>query len=182
MYGEIEYTDDIREASYILMLLNASNKDALDYYDLHGVSIPVVCVNPDVTCMHGDAIRYTAGYFAKQYSDRHGCEVYYYGKPYDNIYNMAFRKARAPKDRILAIGDTIETDILGANNNGVDSMLVLSGILNGKERKRKIQHSTAKVYHRFFACIDMVLCPEEGENRCSCYLCTKLVLKPKNRY
>ena len=128
-------------------------------------SIPVVCVNPDVTCMHGDAIRYTAGYFAKQYSDRHGCEVYYYGKPYDNIYKMAFRKARASKDRILAIGDTIETDILGANNNGVDFYACSFWYTKWERAKRKIQHSTARVYHRFFACIEIVLCPKGAEMR-----------------
>ena len=32
------------------------------------------------------------------------------------------------KKKIIAIGDSLRTDILGANNFGIDSALVLSGI------------------------------------------------------
>ena len=44
------------------------------------------------------------------------------------MYQHVFKKAgKIPKNRILMIGDTFETDILGAQNSGIDSALVLTG-------------------------------------------------------
>lgn len=68
-----------------------------------------------------------------------GCQVIEVCKPYSNIYNYTFELARKenkfPNDsKILMIGDTIETDILGATNATndlgvkVDGMLTLCGV------------------------------------------------------
>jgi ribonucleotide monophosphatase NagD (HAD superfamily) len=44
------------------------------------------------------------------------------------MYQHIFKVSGAiSKNRILMVGDTFETDILGAQNSGIDSALVLTG-------------------------------------------------------
>ena len=73
-----------------------------------------------------------------------GGEVLYAGKPYRPIYDMALAKAQAAAgrkvaaSRVLAIGDSVRTDLKGARTIGVDFLFVTSGIhaeeLGGRER------------------------------------------------
>ena len=53
-----------------------------------------------------------------------GGKVFYFGKPYPEIYNFFIKK----NETILVIGDNIRTDIRGANNMKFDSLLVTDGI------------------------------------------------------
>ncbi len=86
-----------------------------------------ICSNPDVIIPVQENIRYCSGYFAN-IIEKHGGSVIYAGKPKASIYNRVFElHPNINKDRILMIGDTFETDILGANNSGIHSALVLSG-------------------------------------------------------
>ena len=58
-----------------------------------------------------------------------GGNVQYFGKPYGEVYQIALEIL--PKNsKVLAIGDGMETDILGANNTGIDSILCKTGIHN----------------------------------------------------
>jgi 4-nitrophenyl phosphatase len=50
------------------------------------------------------------------------------GKPYLPLYQMAMEKLPLPPEKISALGDRLETDILGAQNIGIRSILVLSGV------------------------------------------------------
>jgi NagD protein len=50
------------------------------------------------------------------------------GKPECYAYDIASELANVDKRRILMIGDRLETDILGGNRCGIDTLLVLSGI------------------------------------------------------
>ena len=73
-----------------------------------------------------------------------GGEVLYAGKPYRPIYDMALAKAQAAcgrkvaASRVLALGDSVRTDLKGARAIGVDFLFVTSGIhaeeLGGRER------------------------------------------------
>ena len=59
-----------------------------------------------------------------------GGKVAYFGKPYNLVYEQVFQLfSIRDKTRILAVGDGIETDILGANKNQIDSALIAGGIL-----------------------------------------------------
>jgi HAD superfamily hydrolase (TIGR01459 family) len=103
----------------------------------------MVCGNPDVVVERGDKLVYCAGAIADLYATMGG-EVLYAGKPYRSIYDMALAKAeaaagrKAPLDRVLAIGDSVRTDLKGARAIGVDFLFVTSGIhaeeLGGRER------------------------------------------------
>ncbi len=103
----------------------------------------MVCGNPDVVVERGDKLVYCAGSIADLYATMGG-EVLYAGKPYLPIYEMALSKAEAAagrkieRKRVLAIGDSVRTDLKGARSAGVDFLFVTSGIhaeeLGGRER------------------------------------------------
>ena len=103
----------------------------------------MVCGNPDVVVERGDKLVYCAGAIADLYAAMGG-EVLYAGKPYRPIYDMALAKAQAARgrkvalSRVLAIGDSVRTDLKGAHAFGIDCLFVTAGIhaeeLGGRER------------------------------------------------
>ena len=50
------------------------------------------------------------------------------GKPYPTLYEMALNILTTEKRETLVIGDRLETDIKGANELGIQTALVLSGV------------------------------------------------------
>jgi len=93
----------------------------------------MVCGNPDVVVERGDKLVYCAGAIADLYKTMGG-EVLYAGKPYRPIYDMALDLAKkaAGRDiqfgRVLAVGDSMRTDLTGARTIGVDFLFITSGI------------------------------------------------------
>ncbi len=108
-----------------------------DYRDLiaqmRARSLPMICANPDIVVERGDALVYCAGAIADRYADAGG-DVTYAGKPYRPIYEQALAIAQsargAPTDpkRVLAIGDSVRTDLKGAVAFGIDCLFVTAGI------------------------------------------------------
>ena len=94
----------------------------------------MVCANPDIVVERGDTLVYCAGALADAYAALGG-EVLYCGKPYAPIYETALKRAAAlrggqapARKRVLAIGDSVRTDLKGAAAFGLDCMFVTSGI------------------------------------------------------
>jgi len=94
----------------------------------------MVCANPDVVVERGNELLYCAGALADAYVALGG-EVLYCGKPHAPIYQVAlsrageFRGGRAPVlGRVLAVGDSVRTDLKGAAAFGLDCLFVISGI------------------------------------------------------
>jgi HAD superfamily hydrolase (TIGR01459 family) len=103
----------------------------------------MVCANPDVVVERGDALIYCAGALADAYAALGG-EVLYCGKPYAPIYEAALDKAAALRggarpalSRVLAIGDSVRTDLSGAAAFGLDCIFVTSGIHAGDYGSRE---------------------------------------------
>jgi HAD superfamily hydrolase (TIGR01459 family) len=97
-------------------------------------SLFMVCANPDIFVERGNELVYCAGALADAYALLGG-EVLYCGKPHAPIYEAALGKAAAfrggdvpPRQRVLAIGDSVRTDLKGAVAFGVDCLFVISGI------------------------------------------------------
>lgn len=92
-----------------------------------------ICANPDEVVSRGDKIEFCAGALAKYYK-KMGGEVKYFGKPYEAIYDFAYNQTQSQfdtvinKNKILAVGDNLKTDINGAQNFGIHSILILNGI------------------------------------------------------
>jgi HAD superfamily hydrolase (TIGR01459 family) len=88
------------------------------------------CINPDKKVHKaGGRSHICAGAVADRYLEMGG-KVEYFGKPYPNSYEYISNKYKTPKNKIIAVGDGIITDVLGANNFGCDSLLIASGLLH----------------------------------------------------
>lgn len=92
------------------------------------MGLPMICANPDLVVNVGNEQRKCAGTYALYYEERGG-QVEYHGKPHRPVYETCHRLLGHPdKSKILAIGDSFRTDIAGAGNFGVDSVINLIGI------------------------------------------------------
>jgi HAD superfamily hydrolase (TIGR01459 family) len=95
--------------------------------------LTMICANPDIVIHRGDTLIYCAGALARRYEELGG-SVIYAGKPYAPIYDRALalaqeiRGAPVDKRRVLAIGDGMRTDIVGASRAGLDVLFVTGGI------------------------------------------------------
>jgi HAD superfamily hydrolase (TIGR01459 family) len=92
----------------------------------HGLLM--VCANPDLMVIHAGKAEICAGAIAQRYETLDG-RVQYFGKPHPPIYATCLELLGiADRTRILAVGDSLRTDIAGANGAGIDGLLVLGGI------------------------------------------------------
>lgn len=90
--------------------------------------IPMVCANPDMVVNIGDNQYECAGTYARYYEERGG-RVAYHGKPYAEVYDMVrARFGNPPKEKMVAIGDSLHTDVQGAQNFGIGCLFNLKGI------------------------------------------------------
>lgn len=90
------------------------------------------CLNPDRMVIRGGVPEACAGAIADLYQGLGG-RVTWYGKPHAAIYEHALHLAGdPPKDEVLAIGDALQTDILGAAWMGFDTVYVSGGIHAGE--------------------------------------------------
>jgi HAD superfamily hydrolase (TIGR01459 family) len=90
------------------------------------------CLNPDRLVVRGGVPEACAGAIADIYQMLGG-RVTWYGKPFPAIYEHALHRAGdPPKDEVLAVGDGLQTDILGAARMGFDTVFVTGGIHAGE--------------------------------------------------
>jgi len=88
---------------------------------------PMVCANPDLEVVRDGQRIICAGLLAEIYAARGGL-VIQRGKPDPAIYTPTIAMLGVEKSRVLAVGDSLRTDIAGAKAAGVDACWVLSGI------------------------------------------------------
>lgn len=90
------------------------------------------CLNPDRVVIRGGVPEPCAGALADVYLGLGG-RVEWYGKPFPAIYRHALKLAgNPPADEVLAIGDALQTDVLGAAKMGFDAVFVAGGIHAGE--------------------------------------------------
>lgn len=104
---------------------------------LAGRRLEMVCANPDLVVERGGRLVYCAGALAELYA-RLGGRVVYAGKPHRPIYDTALsvlsriRGAPVPLRRVLAVGDSVRTDLAGAAGAGLDALFIVGGIHAGE--------------------------------------------------
>jgi HAD superfamily hydrolase (TIGR01459 family) len=90
------------------------------------------CLNPDRVVVRGGTTEPCAGALADVYLGLGG-RVEWYGKPFPAIYRHALKLAgNPPADEVLAIGDGLQTDVVGAAHMGFDVIFVAGGIHAGE--------------------------------------------------
>ena len=109
--------------------------DPADYRDQFAAlvdrDVVMHCLNPDRVVIHIGVVEPCAGALADLY-EQLGGRVLWYGKPHAPIYEHALRLAGSPpRARVLAVGDGLVTDMLGAAHAGIDAWFVSHGIHAG---------------------------------------------------
>jgi 4-nitrophenyl phosphatase len=84
--------------------------------------------NPDTTFPMPDGFAPGAGVIIKAIETASGKQAGIIGKPEKHLYNLALRRAGSSPEETMMIGDRLETDIAGAQNLGIRTGLVLSGV------------------------------------------------------
>ena len=126
-------------ADYVVCtgLFDDDSETPEDYRELLGKlrrrDLLMVCANPDLVVERGERLVYCAGAIADLYASLGG-KVLYAGKPHRPIYETALARAAAARgsetalERVLAIGDSVRTDLTGATSFGIDCLFVTAGI------------------------------------------------------
>ena len=103
--------------------------------------LKLLCANPDIVVDRGETREWCAGALAKLYTDMGGDSLYF-GKPHPPIYDLARRRLAAlgktsSDPRIICIGDGIITDILGAQQEDLDSLYITGGLAAAETKTRQ---------------------------------------------
>lgn len=86
---------------------------------------PVLVGNPDIVAPRETGFSVEPGHFAHRLADKTGIIPEFFGKPFSNIYDIAFeRLGEVDRSRVLMVGDSLHTDILGARHVGISSALI----------------------------------------------------------
>lgn len=98
--------------------------------------------NPDTTFPMEDGIAPGVGALiaALEAATEHKAMII--GKPQPAMFETALQMLGIPATEALAIGDRLDTDILGANRAGVPSALVLTGVTTPEQAQASNIHST----------------------------------------
>lgn len=136
-----------------IILLSGSEGDRYDIEHYRDLLLPAaarnvrcICTNPDKIMLTPAGPRFGAGRIAELYEDLGGT-VTWIGKPFPHIYRAALERLGNPAPtRVLCIGDSIEHDIAGGRQAGLDTALVATGILEtmpAAERELLFKHHGA---------------------------------------
>lgn len=104
---------------------------------------PVYVGNPDIVAPRENGFSTEPGAFAHQLADRTGVAPKFFGKPFQNIYDLAFAQLEAPdRARTVMVGDSLHTDILGGQVAGVKTALIAGfGFFGGSDLAGPITQS-----------------------------------------
>ena len=130
---ELERVARIEDAEFIFNVGPWGWDDTVEAYEAvlawgahHDLAM--VCANADLVVMHQGRLVLCAGALAQRY-EALGGRVRWHGKPLPSVYEACFALLGiADRRRVLAVGDSLRTDIAGANAAGIDSLLVAGGI------------------------------------------------------
>ena len=91
--------------------------------------LPMLCANPDQVAIRAGQMGISAGAIAKLYQSLGARRIIYHGKPRAELFELAMQALpEIDKSGVLMVGDAFATDIAGAANFGIDSLLITGGI------------------------------------------------------
>ncbi|MBL0143156.1 MAG: TIGR01459 family HAD-type hydrolase [Betaproteobacteria bacterium] len=129
----LTFVTNVEEADFLAAIGIDSPYRRLADYEAELVAarsrgLPMICANPDIARFLEGALVEATGVLARRYGELGG-EVFHHGKPWPAIYAscLAALGTCAP-GRVIAVGDSIEHDILGASRAGLPSAFIAAGI------------------------------------------------------
>ena len=133
----LTFTQRLTEADFILLTGPREQKDEVEDYlalltEARDLGLPMICANPDYVVVRGGKREICAGALGLKYAELGG-ELRYQGKPDREIYDLCFERLNvSDRGRVLAVGDSLRTDVQGAKGAGVDALFIAGGI-HGEE-------------------------------------------------
>ena len=129
---DLDETTDIARASFLLNTgAHLAQSEVADYEPVLEPAarrgLPMVCANPDLEVIRGGMREICAGMLALRYEELGGT-VRYHGKPHESVYRRVLPQLGGDPARVLAVGDSLRTDIAGARRAGIPALLVTGGI------------------------------------------------------
>lgn len=95
---------------------------------------PLIIGNPDIVSPDSAGMATEPGYYAHRIAEATGIEPIFCGKPFRPIYErVAARYPHIPPERVLCVGDTPHTDILGGRACSYRTLLVEDGFCRGQD-------------------------------------------------
>jgi HAD superfamily hydrolase (TIGR01459 family) len=95
--------------------------------DCLAAGLPMLCANPDLEVIRGGQRMICAGLLTQRYEALGGA-ARWVGKPDPAVYGPVLELLGVERSRVLAVGDSLRTDIAGAAAVGIDACWVLGGI------------------------------------------------------
>lgn len=104
---------------------------------------PVVVANPDLVAPREAGLTLEPGFYAHALQDRLGITPVFHGKPFPSVYAAAqARLGGIAPQKITMVGDTLHTDVLGAQARGWNTALITAhGLFAGHDVSEFIARS-----------------------------------------
>ena len=128
---DLDIVDDVGHADFVLM--SGTDGRPLDGWKplliaARERSLPMICSNPDVLGLDAQGTFPGAGSVARLYREMGGA-VRFIGKPHPEIYEYCWQALDPlPRERVVAIGDSIGHDVSGGAAAGAATALVAGGV------------------------------------------------------
>jgi HAD superfamily hydrolase (TIGR01459 family) len=129
----LSFAVSVAEADFLAAIGIDSPRRSLADYEVElcaarARGLPMICANPDIARFHDGKLVESTGVLARRYEELGG-EVFYHGKPWPAIYASCLAAlGHCAPGRVIAVGDSIEHDILGAARAGLPSAFIAGGI------------------------------------------------------
>ena len=129
----LEVVSDVEQADFLFALsLDAPRQSVSGWQAVMNRAVarglPMVCGNPDLAQVTpGGTLLEAVGLLAVRYAELGG-QVRSHGKPSPRIYEACLERVSCERERIVAVGDSLPHDVLGASGVGLASILVASGV------------------------------------------------------
>ena len=135
-HPELEGAENLADADFVLCVgpqepeLTQLEEHVALLEEAASHNLKMVCANPDVVVLRSGGLRaLCAGGLAKYYAEELGGDLRWHGKPYPAVFERCRALLGQPDpSRVLVIGDSLTTDIAGANAAGLPSALLFGGI------------------------------------------------------
>ena len=103
---------------------------------------PLIVANPDIASPEPVGMEPEPGWYAQRIAQATSAKIILCGKPFPAIYErMRARHPAIAPEKILCVGDTLHTDILGGRAAGCRTLLIEDGFVRGKDTLALAQES-----------------------------------------
>lgn len=128
----LRFVDEVAEADFLAVIGSDAPRRLLADYEPQlreglALALPMICANPDTARFTPQGLTEGQGVLALRYQALGG-QVFFHGKPHAPIYRACLEALGCASDKVVAIGDSVDHDVLGASRVGIRSALIPGGV------------------------------------------------------